>query len=162
RVNPDLKRFMGKGAYLYETMKRIASFSPPTYHLCIDDREQQAHGVIIANGRFYAGRYVTAPDAHIEKPSLEVCRLGRAGRSAAARYLLSLFLGRLAARADVGIDQATKLNILGPAGAPVQADGDVVCRLPASVRVLPAAVDLVFPRTSHPRSATPANGKTTP
>lgn len=161
RVSPGLKRRIGKGAYLYETMKRLASL-PLMYRLNIDDQVQQTHGVIIANGRFYAGRYVTAPDAHIEKPRLDICRLDRPGRSAAPRYLLSLFLGRLARRADVRIDQAMDLEILGPAGAPVQADGDVICHLPASIRVLPAAVDLVFPTTSSTPSTVPANGKTLP
>ncbi|MDH3659274.1 MAG: diacylglycerol kinase family lipid kinase [Alphaproteobacteria bacterium] len=151
-VNLDLKRHVGKWAYLYETARQIAFSSPPPYRLRFDHEEQEAQGIIIANGRFYGGRYVAAPEANLENPSLEVCRLTRPGRWAAPGYLLSLCLGRLAERADVRIDRATGLEITGPAGAPLQADGDVLCRLPAIIKVLPAAVDLVFPIGSNGRA----------
>ena len=145
KVDLDLKRYIGKWAYLYEALKQLARFPPSAYRLRLDKGECKAQGVIIANGRFYAGRYVVAPRAHLEKPSLEICRLTRRGRLAAPRYMVSLALGRLAKRADVRIDQATGLEILGPEGAPLQADGDILCRLPATIRVVPAAIDLVFP-----------------
>ncbi len=147
-VNLDLKRRIGKGAYLLETLRTILLSPPTAFRLRFDDIEWSAHGVIVANGRHYAGRYTTSPDAHLLKPSLDVCRLTRPGRLAAPRYLMSLFLGRFAQRADVEIHEATTVEIMGPAGAPVQADGDILARLPATIRILPAAVDLVFPVTA--------------
>ena len=154
KVNLNLKRHIGKWAYLYETAKQIA-FSPPSiYRLRSDHEEWRAPGVIVANGRFYGGRFVTAPRASLENPSLEICRLTRRGRWAAPGYFLSLCLGRLAERADVRIDPATGLEILGPAGAPLQADGDVLCHLPATIRVLPAAVDLIFPKRPNGNTGT--------
>ncbi|MGI9499223.1 MAG: diacylglycerol/lipid kinase family protein [Geminicoccaceae bacterium] len=152
KVDLDLKRYIGRLAYLYETLRQFIVSSPSTFRLCIDGGEKEAQGVIIANGRHYAGRYVAAPDAHLEKPSLDVCRLTRPGRLAAPGYLISMFLGRLAERDDYRIGEATGLEILGPAGAPLQADGDVLCRLPATIRVLPAAVDLVFPSSEPARA----------
>lgn len=148
-VNLNLKRHVGQWSYLYETLRQITTSASSVYRLRVNDEEREAHGVIIANGRFYAGRYVTSPAADLEKPSLDVCRLARAGRLAAPRYLASLFLGRFAERGDVQIDEVTDLEILGPAGAPVQGDGDIISRLPATIRVLPAAVDLIFPTTSN-------------
>ncbi|MEZ5930914.1 MAG: diacylglycerol kinase family lipid kinase [Alphaproteobacteria bacterium] len=144
-VDLELKRRIGKLAYLIETLKQYALAAPSIYHLRMAGREHGAGGVVIANGHFYGGSFVTSPTADLEKPCLDICRLTRSGRLALSRYLASLLLGRLAARADVRIDEATDLEILGPEGAPLQADGDVLCRLPAKIRILPAAVDLVFP-----------------
>ena len=148
-VNLDLKRYIGKWAYLAETLRQVILSPPSAFHLRLDDVEREVHGVIIANGRHYAGRYVTSPAAHLEKPRLDVCRLTRSGRLAVPRYLMSLVLGRFALRSDVEIDEATDLKILGPIGAPVQADGDILCRLPATIRILPSAVELVFPATAR-------------
>ncbi|MGI9488014.1 MAG: diacylglycerol/lipid kinase family protein [Geminicoccaceae bacterium] len=147
-VNLNLKRHIGKWAYLFETLRQIILSLPSAFQLRLDDAESEAYGVVVANGRHYGGRYVTSPAAHLEKPSLDVCRLTRPGRLAAPGYLLSLFLGRFALRTDVEIVEATDLEILGPVGAPVQADGDILCRLPATIRILPSAVDLVFPATA--------------
>lgn len=144
-VDPALKRRIGKLAYVVEALKHYALSAPSTYRLRLGGQELSAGGIVIANGRFYGGSFVTSPAADLEKPRLDICRLTRSGRLALPCYLASLLLGRLAARPDVRIDEATDLEILGPEGAPLQADGDVLCRLPARIRILPAAIDLVFP-----------------
>lgn len=149
-VDLALKRRIGKWAYLYETLKKTIASPPDVYRLRMGDRDMSAHGIIIANGRHYAGAYIAAPNADLEKPSLDICRLTRSGRFAGPAYLMSLALGRFAQRADVHIDEATDLDIVGPAGAPLQADGDILCRLPATIRVLPGAVQLIYPITASP------------
>jgi diacylglycerol kinase family enzyme len=40
---------------------------------------------------------------------------------------------------------ASSLTIEGAAGEPIQADGDIVGMLPATLAVLPAALDVVYP-----------------
>ena len=144
-VDLALKRVVGKWAYVVEMLRQTMTAMPVTYRLCMDKTEQAASGIVIANGRHYAGRYITSPDANLEKPSLDVCCLTRSGRSATLSYLLSLLLGRFARNAGVHIGEATDLEILGPVGAPLQADGDILCRLPATIRVLPRAVQLIYP-----------------
>ncbi|MEM7044521.1 MAG: diacylglycerol kinase family protein, partial [Pseudomonadota bacterium] len=99
-VNLGLKRHIGKWAYLYETLKRAVVSSPEPFRFRLNDREHQAHGIVVANGRHYAGAFVTSPEAHLEKHSFEVCQLTRPGRLAALRYLTSLIAGRFAQRAD--------------------------------------------------------------
>ena len=147
-VSLNLKRHIGKWAYLYETIKRFIIKKPSRYRLHVGGREREVAGAIIANGRYYAGRFVTSPTAHLEKPCLDICALTRFGRLALPSYLIALGLGRLASHADVQIDQVTDLDLLAPVGAPLQADGELLCRLPAHIRILPAAVRLIFPRTS--------------
>ncbi|MGI9509977.1 MAG: diacylglycerol/lipid kinase family protein, partial [Geminicoccaceae bacterium] len=132
----------------YETAKQIISSDSSSYRFDIGNGEQEAQGVIIANGKHYAGRYVAAPKADLEKPSLEICRMTRSGWVATSGYLMSLALGRLAERGDYHVSAATAIDIQGPPGAPLQADGDILCHLPATINVLPAAIDLIFPRAT--------------
>lgn len=145
KVNLKLKRHIGKGAYLAETLRQLLTLKSPTYRLRIDGIDQEAHGVIIANGRHYGGRFIVAPGASLLKPDFDVCRCIRPGRRAAVGYIASMALGRLAERQDYQIDTVASLDITGPAGAPVQADGDILTTLPATIRALPEAIKLIYP-----------------
>jgi diacylglycerol kinase family enzyme len=61
------------------------------------------------------------------------------------RYTLALALGRLPTREDVRIVSARTIEIDGPAGEPVQGDGDIVAHLPARFEAMPDAAILVGP-----------------
>ncbi len=147
-VNLTLKRYLGKGAYTYETLYQWLRFEPTVYDLSLDGQHRQAHGVVIANGRYFGGRFIVAPDACIEEPSFDICCCTSAGRIAAFRYLASMVRGNLASRRDYEIIKGMNIQIHGPEGAAVQADGDVITRLPATISMLPNAVALMFPE--HP------------
>ncbi|MGI9491747.1 MAG: diacylglycerol/lipid kinase family protein [Geminicoccaceae bacterium] len=140
-----LKRYFGKGAYAFETIHQLFSFHPPAYQLSIDGKTCEAHGVVIANGRHFGGRFVVAPNASLEKPNFDICCCTRGGRAAALQYLVSMMRGRLPDRTDYEIIAAPSLRISGPEGAVVQADGDIVTRLPAKVSIQPNAVELMYP-----------------
>lgn len=152
-VNLKLKRFIGKGAYVYETFHQLAAFDPPAFDLVIDNQPHKAYGVVVANGRYFGGRFVVAPKACIKKPSLDVCCGISGGRMATLRYMASMLQGHLADRPDYRIIDAKTLEIRGPMGATVQADGDVIASLPARIGIQPEAVTLMFPQDAAPASA---------
>jgi diacylglycerol kinase (ATP) len=145
-VSVSLKRWLGKGAYLAAFLHQLVAFRFPSYRVRIDGAEWQAASVIVANGRFYAGRFVLAPDADLCRPHLEVCLFGRRGRLSAIGYGLALITGRLSRLESFRIvPAATRVEIAGPPGAPVQGDGDIIARLDVVIDVLPGALNLVFP-----------------
>ena len=59
--------------------------------------------MIVANGRYYGGRFVCAPKARLDSAVFQACLFGRAGRSHVVRYALALLIGRLHRLADVTI-----------------------------------------------------------
>jgi diacylglycerol kinase family enzyme len=96
-------------------------------------------------GRFYAGRFVVAPDARLEAPEFQVCLFGRGGAWNALRYAAALGLGLLPRLRDYRIVPGREVTIEGPADDPLQGDGDVIARLPVSIKILPDALDLIVP-----------------
>lgn len=145
-INLEMKRYIGKYSYIIEILRKIIDYKPKSYQLDLDGVVHDTSGVIIANGGHYGGRFVIAPEADLTRPSLEVCHYTRSGRIAMLRYALSLARNRLASRPDYEMVSATRGEISGPCGAPVQADGDVVTTLPVTIRVLPGALNLIYPR----------------
>ena len=102
---------------------------------------------IVANGRNYAGRFVFAPKADLAAPSLEVCLLTRPGRWNLLRYAVAIVFGQLHRLPDVTIMSGREIVVTGPAGDPVQADGDIVTALPAKLTAIPDGLLLVRPST---------------
>lgn len=146
-VNLNLKHHFGKGAYALEALRQLFTFRAPIFELSIDGEAYDARSVIIANGRYFGGRFIVAPDAQLKQPGFDVCRYTRSGCAATVQYMASMARGSLPTRHDYEITRGANIHISGPIGAPVQADGDVITHLPATISTLPNAVELMFPRS---------------
>jgi diacylglycerol kinase (ATP) len=143
RVSLHLKRRVGKLAYVIATLARLMRYRPTMYDVIVDGTVHRASSAIIANGRFYGGRFVCAPLARLDAAEFQACLFGRAGRRHVVRYALALLVGRLHRLHDVTIVPARRIEIAGPAGEPVQGDGDTIAVLPARIEVASATLRLV-------------------
>ena len=145
-VSVPLKRWLGKGAYVAASLHQLFVYPFPSYRVRVDGAEWRAASVIVANGRFYAGRHVAAPGADLARPGLEVCLFERRGRLATIGYGLALLAGRLPQLASYRIiGGARRVEIAGRPGEPVQGDGDLMTEIDVAIEVLPDALRLVFP-----------------
>ena len=145
KVDLRLKRRVGPLAYVVETLRQIANGYREMYDVTIDGRTYRAGGAVIANGHFYGGRFVCAPDARIETPSLDVCLFGHTGRLAALKYGAGLVAGFLRKLPSFQVIRAGSIQIDGRVGDPVQADGEIVARLPVDIRVGLDGPPLIMP-----------------
>jgi YegS/Rv2252/BmrU family lipid kinase len=144
-VDLRLKRRLGKGAYVLESIRQLFRFRFPRYRVTVDGQAFEAASVIVAKGHYYAGRYVCAPEARLDRPEFHVCLFERGGRWNAIRYALALARGRLPRLADFRIVPGRSVTIEGPPGDPVQGDGDVIARLPARIEIAPQPLRLIVP-----------------
>lgn len=145
RVDLGLKRLIGKGAYVWSSARQLAAFDFPRVRVTIDGALHEAGSVIVLNGRSYAGRYIVAPDGKLSDGSLQVCLFERGGRLSVLRYGAALVTGRLPRLPDVRLIAGREIAIEGPADAPLQGDGDIIGRLPVTIKALPEVLRLVMP-----------------
>ena len=139
-VSTGLKRMVGKAAYATSTLVQLCAGSNRLYRVTVDGEGWEAASVIVANGRFYGGQFVCAPRASLTERGLHVCLFSRPGPWNAMRYMCGMAMGRLHRLPDYRVIPAAAVSIEGPAGEPVQADGDIIARLP--VRIASAARSL--------------------
>lgn len=140
-----LKRWLGKGAYVIESLRRLALWRSPRYRLVIDGVGYDCASAVIAKAHFYGGRFVCCPEADLARPDFQIALLQQPGRLGALRAMAALPLGLLPRLAEVQLLRGTRIEILGAAGEPVQADGDLAARLPAAVVIETKPIRLIAP-----------------
>ncbi len=144
QVNLGLKRVIGKGAYAVSALREFIR-PQARYRVEVDGKAFEAASVIVSKGRFYAGQFLLAPAARLDDGLLHVCLFERSGRWNLLRYAWALEWGRLASLPDFRIVTGRSVSIDGPAGDPLQADGDAIGQLPVKVELQDAALTLIVP-----------------
>jgi diacylglycerol kinase (ATP) len=132
-IDPRLKRIAGKFAYVVSGVLAVLRYRPVHYRISIDGTPYTGASAIIANGRFYGGRFVLARGARLDISSLHVVLLERPGRWNVLRYGLAIALQRIHRLADVRIVEARAVTIDGPIGELAQVDGDLDGTLPLAI-----------------------------
>tara|TARA_E500000305_G_scaffold15375_1_gene11033 strand:+ start:381 stop:1370 length:990 start_codon:yes stop_codon:yes gene_type:complete len=148
-VNTRLKARLGKGAYVLTTLSELASYKRHYYRVAINGHTYKAASVVVAKAHYYGGTFICAPDARLDADILHVCLFERAGKWNAVRYAANMMMGRLPSAAGYRIIQTRSVSIWAEEGAysgdPVQADGDIVTNLPASISLPAQPLKLVVP-----------------
>ena len=152
-INQSKKRLGGKLSFFAATTRAIMSYDNQRVRLIFDDQVKDAvdmtiSTVAIANGRYFGGGMFIAPDAQLDDGYFDVVALGDFGTADFLLRSRRLYNGTHLTMKKVSHRRA-KLVRAEPA-APDQIveldiDGETPGILPATFRVLPAALDLIAP-----------------
>lgn len=144
-VTTRFKRLAGKGAYVWRTVVELVRYQDAAYAAEIDGVGYRAASVVVANGRYYGGPFMIAPEADLCADSFEVCLFESGGRFNAIRYGLGLLTRRIHKMDGLRIVRGRSITILGPLAEPIQIDGDMFGQLPASIELDSDPVSVLLP-----------------
>src|SRR6266568_324512 len=144
-VHPRLKRHAGRLAFAWAILACLWRYRACELHARVDGVDHRAAALIAAKGRFYAGPYVIAPRADLAEPMLDLVLLQRSGRLAVLSYLGALLLGRLPRHRDIIVLRTREAFVSAAEPVPVQADGEIVARLPVRIAIAEQPLRLVQP-----------------
>ncbi len=146
RITPALKRCFGRGAYIFDGLREYARYRSPRLQVSLDGGvPAPCSELVIANGHYYAGRFVIAPDASPRDANLDVCLFTRPGRWNLLRYALAIIVRRHTRLPDVLCRKVQSLDVTADRAVPLQLDGDTVGTTPARFTVCPQALAVVTP-----------------
>ncbi len=146
-LNLRLKRALGKIAYVLSALGALLRYRPRCYQVNIDGTSYHASSVVIAKGHYYGGRFIVAPKARLDEPSLYVALFERGGRWNLFRYAVAFVGNRLERLPDVRVLPATAIQVSGEPGEPIQADGDLLAVLPLRVTLVKQPIALIAAET---------------
>ena len=141
-IKSRIKRYSGKGAYIWSGLKTFISWNPDRLTFNIDGKLCEGYSAIICNAAKYAGHFKVAPDAKLQEPSLYAFIMQGRKRSDILRYVSGIIRGNHLKFSDMAYRKAEKIEINGDAC--IQIDGDYFGRTPAAIEVVPDALKLVY------------------
>jgi len=142
RLPLGLKRRLGRGAYVVQSLREAARYKFRPIRLHLDGVAREAGSVIVTKGRLYAGRYVLAPGTMPGARGFTVALFERSGPLAALLYGAALPLDLLARMPGLRLLHAEEVAIQSEA-VPAQTDGDGAGCTPLLVRDAPTAIRVV-------------------
>lgn len=140
-------RRFGRLAYLVGLLRGLAAYRALPLQLERGGaRENIATLVAFAClGRYCGGGMDVAPQASTDDGFMDLTVIRHMRPLEILRDLPRLFDGTLPTHPKVLVTRTDHAVFAGPAGTLVEADGDIVGRLPATIRVLPRALSVVLP-----------------
>lgn len=143
-VRPRLKRRIGEIAYWFSGLEYLVRWQPQSFSIEIDGETYPATFASIGKSPRYGGNLAITPRARLDAPDFEVCIVNSQSR---LRYLLLL---SHAMRGGVsedfsGVCFRRAVHVRAAGDALVQADGEIIGRLPMTFEIIPDTLEIFIP-----------------
>lgn len=141
-IKSRIKRYSGKGAYIWSGLKTFMLWNPDKLTFNIDGKLCEGYSAIICNAAKYAGHFKVAPDAKLNEPYFHAFIMHGRKRRDLIRYVSGIIRGNHLKFSDMTYLKAEKIEING--NACIQIDGDYFGKTPATIEIVPDALKLVY------------------
>lgn len=145
-------RISGPLVYAYAALRALAAWKPARFTLSVDGEDVEIVGYTIAaaNSKAYGGGMFIAPDARLDDGLLDVIAIADVSKLKFLRGLPAVFRGEHVGNDEVSVRRCRELEIAADRPFSVYADGDPITELPATIRVLPSALNVIVPPDGAP------------
>jgi YegS/Rv2252/BmrU family lipid kinase len=143
RVNRTTKRFGGTVSFTWGILRTIPFYRNKTTSYSIDmgpETEARINNLVIANGRFYGAGLKPAPNAEIDDGLFDISIIGDVGLFESVTSLGKLRDGTYLDLPKVTSLRGTSVSARCSERVLIEADGEVVGKLPATFELLPSAI----------------------
>jgi YegS/Rv2252/BmrU family lipid kinase len=147
RIANDARWVKGNLVYLYAALRALAAWKPARFEVTLDGerREFSGYAVAAANNKAYGGGMYLAPDADLDDGKLDVVWTSNVSKLHFLANLPKVFKGRHVDNPEVTVLRGSEVEIAADRPFAVYADGDHIADLPATISVLPRALDVIAP-----------------
>ena len=144
RVQPSLKKRIGKGAFWISGLSHLATWNPRPFTLEIDGVEYTATFATVGKSAKYGGDLAITPGARLDQREFEVCIIQTTSR---LRYLrlLSYALRDGMPRDNPEVQFVKAVTVKAHGEAQVQVDGELLGHLPMRFEIAPHSLEVIVP-----------------
>lgn len=145
-VDPELKRRIGKGAFVVSTLRFIWNWNLEPFRVHLPGGEEMLGRFVVAgNARSYGGGFRLTPEADLTDPNLDLCIFTSGSRADYLKIALAALFANHRAMPGVAYRKVTGCRITSAArtDARIQVDGEVTGCLPLTLEAIPEAVNLL-------------------
>jgi YegS/Rv2252/BmrU family lipid kinase len=147
RLANETKLLRGKLVYAYAGIRTLLGWKPARFTIQVGEERLRLSGysVSAANNRAYGGGMMLAPDADLADGEFDVVSVGAVGKLRFLANLPKVFKGVHVEEDEVQVFRAPRLELSASRPFAVYADGEHLTDLPASLRILPRALNVIVP-----------------
>jgi YegS/Rv2252/BmrU family lipid kinase len=142
-------RFVGgRGAFLLGTLRAIPRFQARPVRLLVDGKLVHEGPLILAaaaNGRYFGGGMLVAPQAHCDDGKLDVVVVAGLSKAQLLTKLVRIYRGTHLADPAVESFRGRVIEAQGASEVRLEVDGEPVGCLPVRIEVLEGALSLLAP-----------------
>jgi len=144
RVQPALKKRIGKGAFWISGLSHLATWNPHPFTLEIEGQNYTATFAAVGNGARYGGDLAITPGARLDQREFEVCIIETSSR---LRYLhlLSHAMRNGMPRNTPEVKFVNAISVKARGDAQVQVDGELIGQLPMRFEIAPHSLEVIVP-----------------
>jgi YegS/Rv2252/BmrU family lipid kinase len=137
----------GNLVYAYAALRTLIFWKPARFTVKIGEERLRFTGytVAAANSKAYGGGMFLAPDADLSDGKFDIVLVGKVGKLRFLSNLPKVFKGTHVDSEDVRVLRAPRVEFSASKPLALYADGEHLTDLPASLRILPSALDVVAP-----------------
>jgi YegS/Rv2252/BmrU family lipid kinase len=143
-VRPRLKKRVGEAAYWYSGLGHLAYWKPQPFTVEAGGEEYTATYAAVGKAPWYGGGLKLTPRARLDGEEFEVCLINTRSRLRYL-YLLSHAVRGGAPEGTRGVRYLRTPRLRARGDAYVQADGELIGRLPMTFEVVSDGVEIVVP-----------------
>jgi YegS/Rv2252/BmrU family lipid kinase len=138
---------LGNAVYVYAAVRGLARWRQARWEVSIDGERRAFTGysVAVANSGMYGGGMKLVPDAALDDGRLDVVLYEDIPKRRALVLFAKVFKGTHVGDPGLTFLRAERVEFSADRPFTAYADGDPICPLPATVRVLPGALRVVAP-----------------
>ncbi len=147
RVANETSFMRGNLVYAYAAVRTLLAWKPGRFTIRVDEERYRFTGysVSVANNRAFGGGMYIAPDAELDDGEFDVVTVGEGSKLRFVGNLPKVFKGTHVEEDQVRVFRAPHLELTASRPFPVYADGEHLTELPASLRILPRALEVLAP-----------------
>ena len=144
RVQPSLKKRIGKGAFWVSGLSHLATWNPQPFTLEIEGNTYTATFAAIGKAAKYGGDLAITPGARLDERKFEICMIETTSRLRYLRLLShAMREGMPRNNPEVRFVKAASVKAYGD--APVQLDGELIGELPMRFEIAPHSLEVIVP-----------------
>jgi YegS/Rv2252/BmrU family lipid kinase len=147
RLANETKFLRGSLVYAYAGVRTLLGWKPARFTIRVDDERTRLTGysISVANSSCFGGGMYVAPDAELDDGLFDVVSVGDVSKLQFLSNLPKVFKGTHVEKDEVRVFRAQHLELSASRPFPVYADGEHLTDLPAALRVLPRALNVLVP-----------------
>ena len=148
RIANEARLVRGNLVYAYAAIRALIAWRTAKFTIVLDEQEPieyDGYSVAVGNSRAFGGGMFVAPHAELDDGKLDVITVSDVSKLRYARGLPKAFKGTHLANDEVTEYRAATVEIRADRDFAVYADGEHLTDLPATVTVLPRALQVIAP-----------------